>query len=66
VQLGRGVRLAPIRLAPPAPGSDCGAVVTLTDRWYQTFQDVMLLAIGGLFAALIGHAVAGSREVAGG
>ncbi len=59
--------LAPSGLAPTASGSDCGAVVTLTDRWYQTFQNVMLLAIGGLFAALVGlvgHAVTGSREAA--
>jgi hypothetical protein len=59
--------LAPSGLAPAAPGSDCGAVLILTDRWYQTFQNVMLLIIGGLFAALvalIGHAITGSRQAA--
>jgi hypothetical protein len=41
---------------------DCGAVVILTDSWYQTFQNVMLLVIGALFAALVALVGHGARE----
>jgi hypothetical protein len=40
----------------------CGATVMLTDSWYQTWQNLMLLFIGALFAAvvaLVGRAIAG-------
>lgn len=40
----------------------CGAILMLTASWYQTWQNLMLLFIGALFAAvvsLVGRAIAG-------
>jgi hypothetical protein len=40
----------------------CSAILMVTDSWYQTWQNLMLLFIGALFAgviALAGRAIAG-------
>jgi hypothetical protein len=41
---------------------ECGSVVMLTDSWYQTFQNLMLLIVGALFAvvvSLLGRGITG-------
>jgi hypothetical protein len=46
----------------PHPHPLCSAIVLITDSWYQTWQNLMLLFIGALFArviALAGRAIAG-------